>query len=58
MKKYTIVYGEWWNSGSHRHSITRFEHVETNDIAELLNQDKYGSSVWFVFDGWCEQTKG
>lgn len=54
MNKYTIVYGEFWNVGSHRHTVTRFDHVETDDLPKLLNDDKYGANVWFVFHGWCQ----
>jgi hypothetical protein len=57
MKKYTIIYGEWWNSGSHRHSTTKYDKVETDDLKKLLDTDKYSANIWFVFDGWCEETK-
>lgn len=56
-KKYTIIYGEWFNTGSKRNSITKFDRVETDSLSKLLDQDKYSGNVWFVFDGWCEQTK-
>ena len=55
MKKYTIVYGEWFSRGSHRGSITTYERVETNNLAELLKQDKYDGNVWFVFEGWPKE---
>lgn len=55
MKKYTIVYGEWFSVGSHRNSVTKFDQVETDNLKELLKQDKYDMNVWFVFDGWPNQ---
>ena len=57
MKKYTIVYGEWWNVGTHRASRTAYDHVETDNLKKLLFDDKYEGNVWFVFDGWPEETK-
>lgn len=57
MKKYTIVYGEWFNRGSLRHSITHYDHVETDNLKEILDQDKYNGNIWFVFEGHCQETK-
>lgn len=28
MKKYTVVYGEFYNYGSHRNSVTKYEHID------------------------------
>lgn len=55
MKKYTIIYSEFWNVGSHTNSITKFDYVETDNLMELLKREKYDCSVWFIFDGWCKQ---
>lgn len=52
MKKYTIVYAVFFNVGSHRHSTTRFDRVETDNLSALLEQDKYNANTWLVFEGW------
>jgi hypothetical protein len=56
MKKYTIVYGHYFQTGTHTSSVTRFDRVETDNLIELLKSDKYNCAVWFVFDGWCNLT--
>jgi hypothetical protein len=50
--KYTVVYGEWYSRGSMRGSVTKFDRVETEDLAMLLKNEKYDGNVWFVFEGW------
>lgn len=57
MKRYTIIYGEWFNVGSQRHSIVKLMHLETDDLQTDV-QDKIGwENVHFVLDGHCEETK-
>jgi hypothetical protein len=57
MKKYTIVYGEWFNRGSMRSSLVRFDHVETDNLTELVKQEKYERNIWYIFDGHCKETE-
>lgn len=57
MRKYSIVYGEWFNIGSYRHSIVKLDFVETDNLAELILQEKYNNNIHFVLEGWVEQTK-
>jgi hypothetical protein len=54
MKKYTIVYGEWLQTGSHSNTITKFDRVETDNLRELIKDDRYSCSIWFIFEGWPE----
>jgi hypothetical protein len=56
MKQYTIVYGDWFMVGSNRNSITKYDKVETDNLKDLLDDDKYFGNLWFVFDGWCNET--
>lgn len=54
MKKYTVVFADTFQVGSHRSSLTKFEHIETEDLNATV-EEKFGwSSVWFVFEGHCE----
>lgn len=55
MKKYTIIYSEVGQCGSHSYSIIKFDRIETDNLAELLKQEKYISNTWFVFEGWPKQ---
>ena len=56
-KKYTIVYSEMFAVGSHRNYLTKYAKVETDNLGETLKEDIYNCDVWFVFDGWVEETK-
>lgn len=53
MKKYTIVYADWWSGGGHQPSITRLARIETANLKQVLATYE----VWFVLDGWPEQIK-
>ena len=60
MKKYTVIYADTFQMGSHRNSITKMKHIEC--IPEKLkeeveNNDIDFSNVWFILDGHCEKTK-
>lgn len=56
MKKYTIIYSEFFQKGSHQVGITKKKHIEC--LPEELKQeveDKTGwENVWFILDGHCE----
>ena len=53
MKKYTIVYGEWFNIGSQRHSLVKYERVETDDLANLIKtEERFDCNTHFIFEGW------
>jgi len=56
MKKYTIVYSESFNVGSHTNSITHFKHIEClpEELYEVIKTTIGLGNVWFVFDGHCE----
>lgn len=55
-KKYTIVYPECVTRGYIRVYFPKYEHVETDNLKGVL-ADKFGSNVYFVFNGWVEETK-
>lgn len=59
MKKYTIIYGEYFQIGSHMTSITRFKYIACDpiDLRETVETAVGWDSVWFIFDGHCEQTE-
>lgn len=51
MKKYTIVYGYMFRAGSHSHSITKYDRVETDDLKSVIAEPKYDNNIWFIFEG-------
>ena len=58
MKKYTVVYGDWFQVGSHRNSVTHFKQVEGMSVKEAIESvGLEPTDVWFVFDGHCQETK-
>jgi hypothetical protein len=57
-KKYTIIYSvEVGSTIGTRFCIPTLEHVETDNLAELIRQEKYDCMTHFIFDGWIESTK-
>lgn len=59
MKKYTVIYSDFFQVGSHTSSITKMLHVECEpeNLKDTVAKEVDWSSVWFVLDGQCEQTK-
>ncbi len=59
MKKYTLIYAEFFNIGSHRNSITKMKHIECEPSNLIKEIEKVcdTTAVWFILDGHCEQTK-
>lgn len=53
--KYTIVYAEPWFDGNQSYTLTKYDHVYTDNLPELLNDRKYVDNVSFVFEGWCNE---
>lgn len=53
MKKYTIIYSLKYPISS----VVCCDRVETDNISELLDTEKYCGSVWYVFDGWVVDTE-
>lgn len=57
MKKYTVVYGDYFQTGSHTNCVTRYRHIEGNSVEEALELAKIDwEDVWFIFDGHCTET--
>ena len=56
MQEYTAIWSDYFQSGSHNHSITRVCRFRTNrqDIMNVLEQDYNvsGSCVTYIFIGW------
>jgi hypothetical protein len=58
MKKYTIIYSEYFNRGSHRLSTVKKENVETDNLKELISKTpKFDCNTHFIFDGWAVDSK-
>lgn len=56
MKKYTVIYGDFFKIGSNVSSVTKHEHIECEE-SELQKyiEDKFGwGNVWFLFEGHCK----
>jgi hypothetical protein len=57
IKKYTIVYSEYFQKGSHSHSIVSYKKIETDsdmskDIKDILEKhDICTTQVHFIFEG-------
>lgn len=49
--KYTIIYEERWQSGSHWHSLTKCARFDNLSIKRIMESD-YGQKAVFVFEGW------
>lgn len=49
MNKYTVIWEDRWQSGSHHHCITRKIWVEANSVEHLMG--KYGDYARFIFEG-------
>lgn len=56
-EKYTVVYSEYFQTGSHLNSIVKWEYLECNpeELVEII-ENKFGfGSVWFIFKGHCKE---
>lgn len=52
VKKYTVIYSDSFMQGRNHIAITKLAQIETNDLPKTLKtDDRFGSAVWFVFDG-------
>jgi hypothetical protein len=47
--KYTVIWEDRWQSGSHHHCITKKTWVEANSIEDLMKE--YGDYARFIFEG-------
>lgn len=58
MKKYTIIYGEFFTTGSHSSSITQYKYIECEpSLLRITVETEVGwGNVWFIFDGHSEIT--
>ena len=57
VQKFTVIYSNYFMSGSHQHSIVSFLRIQcaSNEISTTLAQyDVDPSRVHFVFDGWSK----
>lgn len=59
MKKYTIIYSESFQIGSHRHSIVKLQYIECKpkELVEIV-EEKGIEFGWvnYILDGHCEQS--
>jgi hypothetical protein len=49
MNKYTVIWEDRWQSGSHHHCITMRTWVEADSIEKLMKE--YGEFSRFIFEG-------
>jgi hypothetical protein len=54
MKLYTIIYAAQAAYQSAMCKVPKFDRVQTNNLKDLLSQEKYYGKVFFVFEGWPE----
>lgn len=58
MKKYTVIYSEYFQTGSHQTSITKKKHIECTkeNLNKTVEKEVGWDNVWFILDGHCEST--
>jgi len=58
MKKYTVIYSEYFQTGSHQNSITKKKHIECDkeNLNQTVEKEVGWGNVWFILDGHCEST--
>jgi hypothetical protein len=58
MKKYTVIYSEYFQTGSNQNSITKMKHIECvkENLNKTVEEEVGWSNVWFILDGHCEPT--
>lgn len=58
MKKYTVIYAEFFQIGSHQNSITKLEYIECfpEFIKDEIEKFVSMGNVWFILEGHCNQT--
>jgi len=49
MNKYTVFYGDIWNSGSHHYTRFLYKHIEANSVQEAFNM--FDRAAIYVFEG-------
>jgi len=59
MKKYTIIYAQLFQTGSHQQSITKMLHVECTpkNLKQEVEKTVDFGNVWFILDGHCNETE-
>lgn len=55
MKKYTIIYGEFFRNGT---SITKMRHIQClpKNLKDTVEETIDFGDVWFILDGHAEKT--
>ena len=53
MKKYTIIYVQVKHSM--RTTTVHSDKIESDDVAKLIEAEKYKGNVCFIYDGWPEE---
>ena len=53
MKKYTVIYAELFNTGSHQQSITRMQYIECEpqNLKQEVEVHVDFGNVWFILEG-------
>ena len=58
MKKYTVIYSEYFQTGRYQNSITKKKLIECDkeNLNQTVEKEVGWSDVWFILDGHCEST--
>jgi hypothetical protein len=51
MNKFTVIYNDHFQRGSHWHSITKIKRLTAPDIKTVMGSS-YGQDAVFIFQGW------
>ena len=50
MKKYTVIWNDYFQIGSNRHCLTKLQRVLTPSLKELVDS-YYGQNAHYIFEG-------
>lgn len=58
MKKYTIIYGDYFRHGSHTSELVKYKYIECEptNLKTEIEKTCDVSAVWFVFEGHSNET--
>jgi hypothetical protein len=54
--KYTVIYNERWQSGSHWHCLTKMKRIEIefndSNLFQKISNEVGSEDICFIFEGW------
>lgn len=51
-KKYTIIYSDYVGHFNHRIGMVQYIRVATDNLSELLEEEKFVDNIYYIFNGW------